>query len=143
MPHVFLKRECGRLGIALPESGHYGSGMAFLPRAAAESRRCQERFAEIVREEGQTLLGWRDVPVDHSSLGPTACSSEPVFQQIFIGRAAGIADDMTFERKLYVIRKRIEHEIWNSDLKERSQFYIPSLSARARPCVSRHCSATT
>ncbi|HJW80700.1 MAG TPA: glutamate synthase large subunit, partial [Acidiferrobacterales bacterium] len=130
MPHVFLRRECGRLGIALPESGHYGSGMVFLPRAAAESRRCQERFAEIVREEGQSLLGWRDVPVDHSSLGPTACSSEPLFRQIFIGRAAGIADDMAFERKLYVIRKRIEQAIWNSDLKERALFYIPSLSAR-------------
>src|SRR3989344_2304711 len=130
MPHVFLSRECGKLGIELPKAGHYGTGLVFLPRADAEARRCQDMFAGIVREEGQALLGWRDVPVDHSSLGPTACSAEPVFQQIFIGRAAGIADDMTFERKLYVIRKRIEHAIWNSDLKERSQFYIPSLSAR-------------
>jgi len=130
MPHAFLSRECGKLGIQLPEAGHYGSGVVFLPRDAAEARHCQERFAAIVREEGQTLLGWREVPVDHSSLGPTACSAEPVFRQIFIGRAAGVADDMAFERKLYVIRKRIEQAIWNSDLKERALFYIPSLSAR-------------
>ena len=130
MPHAFLKRECGKLGITLPEPGHYGTGLIFLPREAAEARRCQDMFADIVREEGQTLLGWRDVPVDHASLGPTACSAEPGFKQIFIGRAPGIADDQAFERKLYVIRKRIEHAIWNSDLKEHSLFYIPSLSAR-------------
>src|SRR3989304_2650499 len=87
--------------IELPKAGHYGTGLVFLPRADAEARRCQDMFAGIVREEGQALLGWRDVPVDHSSLGPTACSAEPEFQKIFIGRAAGIADEMHFERKLY------------------------------------------
>ncbi len=130
MPHAFLSRECGKLGMQLPEAGHYGSGVVFLPRDAAEARRCQELFDAIVREEGQQPLGWRDVPVDDSSLGPTARSAEPLFRQIFIGRAAGLADEMAFERKLYVIRMRIEHAIWNSDLKQRGLFYIPSLSAR-------------
>ncbi|MEK7716588.1 MAG: glutamate synthase subunit alpha, partial [Pseudomonadota bacterium] len=130
VPHVFLKRECAKLGIALPDAGRYGTGMVFLPRDAQEARRCESLFADIVRAEGQTLLGWRDVPVDDSSLGPTAVSAEPAFRQIFIGRAPGITDDQTFERKLYVIRKRIEHAVWNSDLTQRSLFYIPSLSAR-------------
>ena len=130
MPHAFLSRECAKLGIQLPDAGHYGSGMVFLPTDAAEAGRCQALFADIVREEGQQLLGWRDVPVDDSSLGPTARSAEPTFRQIFIGRAPGVADDQTFERKLYVIRKRIEHAVWNSDLTQRGLFYIPSLSSR-------------
>ncbi len=130
MPHAFLSRECARLGIALPETGHYGSGIVFLPTDEAQARRCEALFAGIVRAEGQTLLGWRDVPVDDSALGPTACSAEPAFRQIFIGRAPDVADDQAFERKLYVIRKRIEHAIWNSDIAQRGLFYIPSLSAR-------------
>ncbi|MDO8705116.1 MAG: glutamate synthase central domain-containing protein, partial [Sulfuricaulis sp.] len=130
VPHIFLKRECAKIGITLPDAGRYGTGMVFLPRVAAEARRCESLFTDIVRAEGQTLLGWRDVPVDDSSLGPTAVSAEPAFRQIFIGRAPGITDDQTFERKLYIIRKRIEHAVWNSDLAQRSLFYIPSLSAR-------------
>ncbi|MDH3513830.1 MAG: glutamate synthase subunit alpha, partial [Gammaproteobacteria bacterium] len=130
LPHAFLERETGKLGIRLPKPGHYGSGLIFLPRDPEAARRCQDLFAGIIREEGQQLLGWRDVPVDDSSLGPTARSAEPVFRQIFIGRAAGIADEQAFERKLFVIRKRVESAIWNSDIRERSLFYIPSLSAR-------------
>jgi glutamate synthase domain-containing protein 2/glutamate synthase domain-containing protein 1/glutamate synthase domain-containing protein 3 len=130
LPHAFLRRECGKLGIVLPEPGHYGTGMVFMPRETAEARQCEEKLAAIVREEGQALLGWRDVPVDDSSLGPTARSAEPAFRQVFIGRASGVTDDQSFERKLYVIRKRIEHAIWNSDLAQRALFYIPSLSAR-------------
>ena len=130
LPHAFLQRECAKLGVTLPAAGHYGTGVVFLPREAVEAKRCQEMFAAIVREEGQTLLCWRDVPVDDSSLGPTARSAEPAFRQIFIGRAPGITDEQTFERKLYVIRKRIEHAIWNSDLTQRGLFYVPSLSAR-------------
>ncbi|MCR4300798.1 MAG: glutamate synthase large subunit [Sulfuricaulis sp.] len=130
LPHAFLERETGKLGIKLPPSGHYGTGLIFLPRDAAEARRFQEMFAAIVREEGQQLLGWRDVPVDDSSLGPTARSAEPIIRQVFIGRAPGIADELAFERKLYVIRMRVEHAIWNSRIQNRLLFYIPSLSAR-------------
>ena len=130
LPHAFLERETGKLGIKLPKPGHYGTGLIFLPRHPDEARRCQDLFAEIVREEGQQLLGWRDVPVDDSAIGPTARSAEPVFRQIVIGRAPGLADEQAFERKLYVIRKRVEQAIWNSEITERSLFYIPSLSAR-------------
>jgi glutamate synthase (ferredoxin) len=129
MPHAFLKEECAKLGISLPEAGCYGAGLIFLPRDGAQRARVEQQFATIIQEEGQQLLGWRDVPTDNSSLGPTARACEPVIRQIFIGRGANL-DGTAFERKLYVIRKRIEHTIARSDLSERELFYIPSLSAR-------------
>ncbi|MBI4693582.1 MAG: glutamate synthase large subunit [Gammaproteobacteria bacterium] len=130
MPDPFLRRECTALGIELPAPNYYGAGVVFLPHDAAQSKRCEEEFARIVAEEGQTLLGWRAVPYDDSAIGPTAKACEPAFKQIFIGRNAALADDQAFERKLYVIRKRAEHTIWNSDLSGKSLFYVPSLSAR-------------
>ncbi len=130
IPHAFLRRECDALGVALPEPGDYGCGLVFLPRDAAESRHCQDIFEAIIREEGQRLLGWRDVPVDDSSLGPTARACEPTFKQVFIARAADLRDAAAFERRLYVIRKRVEHQVAASRLKERGVFYVPSLSAR-------------
>jgi len=102
----------------------------FLPNDAVQANQCLEYFNQIVEEEGQQLLGWRDVPTDSALLGPTAKSGEPSFKQIFIARGNVVKDAAEFERKLYVIRKRIEHVIANSDLSERGHFYIPSLSSR-------------
>jgi len=130
MPHRFLSRVCGELDIDLPDPGYYGAGMVFLPRDREQARRCQAMFGEIVHEEGQEVLGWRDVPTDDSLIGPTAKSGEPSFRQIFIRRSRDIIDSAAFERRLYVIRKRIEHAVWKSDLPERNLFYIPSLSHR-------------
>jgi glutamate synthase (NADPH) large chain len=129
IPHVFFNAECAKLGITLPASGQYGTGLVFLPRDAKQAEQCQVRFEAIVREEGQTVLGWRDVPTDDSSLGPTARSAAPRFRQIFIGRDDKLADDKAFERKLYVIRKRVEHTVRQSGLSEADSFYLPSLSA--------------
>ena len=129
MPHAFLARECGRLGISLPGPGHYGSGLVFLPRDPDQAAACQSLLEEMVREEGQTVLGWRDVPTDSSAVGPSARAVEPRFRQIFVGRAAGVADRAAFERKLFVIRKRTEHAVGRSGIEERKFFYVPSLSA--------------
>ena len=129
-PHKFFLRECAQSGFRLPDEERYGAGLVFLPRDAAEAEQCRQAFQRIVAEEGQTVLGWRAVPTDDSLLGPTALEGEPTFQQIFIGRSENIKDAASFERKLYVIRKRVEHEIWNSDLAQRDLFYIPSLSYR-------------
>jgi len=129
MPHAFLRRECSRLGVALPAPGQYGAGLVFLPRDPRERAQCQAVFEHIVTEEGQRVLGWRDVRTDDSPVGPTARSVEPVFKQVFIGRAAAVPDRATFERKLYVIRKRAEHAVRGSGLAERKFFYLPSLSA--------------
>ncbi len=129
-PHKFFLRECAKSGFRLPDEERYGAGLVFLPRDAAEAEQCRQAFQRIVAEEGQTVLGWRVVPTDDSLLGPTALEGEPTFKQIFIGRSENIKDAASFERKLYVIRKRVEHEIWNSDLAQRDLFYIPSLSYR-------------
>src|SRR5580765_3538946 len=129
MPHAFLARECSRLGIALPAPGHYGVGLVFLPRDPAQAATCRSILEQTVSEEGQTVLGWRDVPTDDSPIGPSARSAEPVMVQVVIGRGAAVPDRSAFERKLYVIRKRTEHTVRGSDLSERKYFYIPSLSA--------------
>jgi glutamate synthase (NADPH/NADH) large chain len=129
MPHAFLSRECARAGIPLPAPGHYGAGLVFLPRAAGEAAECRRIVEEIVQDEGQTVLGWRDVPTDSSAVGPSARAVEPVFQQVFVGRAPGVADRAAFERKLYVIRKRVEHAVNRTSLAEKKFFYVPSLSA--------------
>ena len=128
-PHKFFQRVCADIGIELPESESYGAGMVFLPVDQAQSKRCQEIFKQIIEEEGQQLLGWRDVPTDDSLLGPTAKAGEPTFKQIFIAKNDEL-ESAAFDRKLYVIRKRVEYTIWNSDLSELDMFYIPSLSYR-------------
>src|SRR5262249_28204162 len=86
-------------------------------------------FETIVAEEGQAVLGWRPIPTDDSPVGPSAQAVEPTFEQVFIARAPGISDAQAFERKLYVIRKRVEHAVRNSDISDRGSFYLPSLSA--------------
>ncbi|MFK7816491.1 MAG: glutamate synthase large subunit [Gammaproteobacteria bacterium] len=134
LPHKFFVRVCKDIGFDLPEFGHYGAGMVFLPNDATQQNHCIEEFHKIIKQEGQQLLGWRDVPINSSSLGSMAKDGEPTFKQIFIGRSSDINDELSFERKLYVIRKRIEHTIYNNlELTERERFYIPSLSHRT--CV--------
>ncbi|MSR14482.1 MAG: glutamate synthase large subunit [Gammaproteobacteria bacterium] len=130
VPDAFLRRECDSIGVTLPPAGSYGVGLVFLPHLEAEAQFCVTEFARVIAEEGQQLLGWRVVPSDHHLVGPTAQACEPDFRQIFIGRSREIADDNAFERKLYVIRKRVEHVIWNSALSGKALFYVTSLSHR-------------
>ena len=128
-PHKFFKRVCADIKIELPDDEDYGSGMVFLPLDKSQLKRCQEIFEKIILEENQELLGWRDVPTNDSLLGPTAKEGAPTFKQIFIGKNSEL-DSAAFDRKLYVIRKRVENLIWNSDMTEQNLFYIPSLSYR-------------
>ena len=102
--------------------------MAFLPKTAADQKECQKRLETIIEEEGQKFLGWRTVPTNDSMIGETAKSSEPVVKQFFVGRSSKLQDDMAFERKLYVIRKRAEAGIRYSNWKGGYSFYICSLS---------------
>jgi len=128
-PHKFFKRVCKNIEIELPEDEDYGTGMVFLPLDESQSKRCQEIFEQVILEEEQEFLGWRDVPTDDSLLGPTAKDGEPTFKQIFIGKNNSL-DSKSFDRKLYIIRKRVESLVWNSDMTEQNLFYIPSLSYR-------------
>jgi glutamate synthase (ferredoxin) len=130
VPHAFLHRACGEAGIHLPEPGHYGVGVVFLPTEQQSRNACEQLFEQAVREEGQRFLGWRDVPTDNRLLGPTAKRSQPVIKQLFVGRDASIEDDLAFERKLYVIRRKARHSVRRSEIPERAHFYIPCLSAR-------------
>jgi glutamate synthase (ferredoxin) len=129
MPHEFFKAACQAAGIALPNFGEYGAGMVYLPQDATERRECEKAFERIVVEEGQRVLGWRDVPTNNSSLGETARASEPFMRQIFIGRGPKLADEMALERKLYVIRKRATSTIRFSGAVQGGQiFFVASLS---------------
>jgi len=137
MPDRFLRRETLRLGFTLPPERHYGAGLVFLPKEPTWRARVEARFEEIVVEEGQRVLGWRDVPTDDSSVGPSAVAVEPCFRQLFIGRGPAFdglptstETDLRFERKLYVIRKRIEHAVDGMGLPDRTWFYVPSLSSK-------------
>ncbi|MFQ5667849.1 MAG: glutamate synthase large subunit [Candidatus Binatia bacterium] len=130
VPHEFLRKECGALRIELPEPGTYGVGMVFLPRDVGERNVCEEIFDTIVHEEGQRLLGWRTVPTDASKCGDLARKALPEIRQIFIAAGRNLADGDALERKLYVIRKRVEHAVRTANLREHESFYIPSLSSR-------------
>ena len=133
LPHRFFRKEADRLGIELPAPGEYGAGMVFLPRDAVQRTQIEDLFAHIVAEEGQRVLGWRSVPTDDAALGRTARSGEPAIRQILIGRGealAGQSDAHTrFERKLFVIRKRVARAVERLPLSERHLFYVASLSS--------------
>ena len=133
LPHRFFRKEADRLGIELPAPGEYGAGMVFLPRDAVQRAQIEDLFAHIVAEEGQRVLGWRSVPTDDAALGRTARSGEPAIRQILIGRGealAGQSDAHTrFERKLFVIRKRVARAVERLPLSERHLFYVASLSS--------------
>ncbi|HXB01558.1 MAG TPA: glutamate synthase large subunit [Opitutaceae bacterium] len=128
MPHRFLQEACKKARISLPGPGEYGSGLVFLPQKATMRRRLEELFGQIVQSEGQTLLGWRTVPTSNASLGATAKASEPFMRQVFIGRNPALTDDMAFERKLYIIRKRAYSEIRTATIDGGEFWYLPSLS---------------
>jgi glutamate synthase (ferredoxin) len=127
-PHAFLAREAAKAGVTLPAPGGYAAGMVFLPPHPQGREACERIFEETVRAEGQAVLGWRDVPTDPSTLGPTAQASQPVIRQVLVARGAGTPDPMAFERKLYVIRRLAEKRISRSAIPGRTHFYVPSLS---------------
>jgi glutamate synthase domain-containing protein 2/glutamate synthase domain-containing protein 1/glutamate synthase domain-containing protein 3 len=122
MPDRFFRTA---VPFALPEAGSYGAGLAFLPHDPTARASCKAIAQRIIAEEGQLLLGWRAVPTDLKKVGQGAAAVAPVFEQIFVGSAAaapGNAD--RFERKLYVIRKRIERETRGTGL------YVCGLSSK-------------
>ena len=133
LPHKFLSKKTATIGFKLPTPGSYGVGVVFLPRDQTAQQQIENIFAEIIREEDQILLGWRDVPTDDSHLGATARSGEPIIRQVFIGHENGGAKQndghLHFERKLYVIRKRVSREVNALGQLAQDMFYIASLSS--------------
>jgi len=129
IPHAFFERECAQLGFALPLPGEYGVGMVFLPVERHQRLLCEGIFERIVREEGLTVLGWRDTPIAADAIGRIARASQPYIQQIFIRRSPGMDQD-ALERALYVVRKRAESEVEQSEVRDKDFFAVPSLSSR-------------
>ena len=130
IPDAFLRAQCVAQGVVLPEAGRYGVGMLFLPVDAVGRAACEQIIADKIAAEGQTLLGWRDVPVNSDILGESVKLVEPRVRQVFIGCGENCADTDAFERKLFVIRKTAEHAVNALAGKQGRGFYIPSLSAR-------------
>ncbi|WP_338753647.1 glutamate synthase large subunit [Bacillus sp. FJAT-52991] len=128
LPHQFFRLTCSKFHI--PEVGNYGVGMLFLPQEVERRMKCEALFNQIIEEEGQELLGWRTVPVDDTNIGETGRESQPFIRQVFIGKSDGIMDESSFERKLYVIRKRVELVIEENRLAGEEIFYVASLSTR-------------
>ena len=130
MPHQFFIEECSRLGIALPGAGEYGVGMVFLPPETQAQTKCRALVDKVIEDEGLELLGWRDVPVDKSALGRDSRAVCPCIQQVFIRSGRGALGSEQLERKLYVVRKVIEHSIkeWGITEEEADYFYICSMS---------------
>ncbi|RMF98694.1 MAG: glutamate synthase large subunit, partial [Gammaproteobacteria bacterium] len=133
LPHEFLGRIAREeLGAELPPPGRFGAGVVFLPRDPAEREHCKAVVAEIVADEGQQLVGWREVPVDPdgADLGPTARAAAPQIEQLFVAAADGLEGD-AFERRLYLIRKRASHRLrGDGTLAEAKTFFICSLSTK-------------
>src|SRR5688500_2551144 len=130
IPDAFFREEMARQNVKLPKAGAYGVGMVFLPRNPAARAACVREIERAIVNEGQQLLGWRDVPVDDSTLGPTARSTMPVIRQVFVGAGRGQVDRDAFERKLYIIRKSLGHAIRALRLSNAGDFYVPSFSHR-------------
>ncbi len=130
LPHKFFKTVTPEFGIDLPDEGEYAVGFVYLSPDAAECQAGKDVYTKIVEEEGQTVLGWRDVPVKSEILGKASKKCEPVMKQVFIGRNSEITDDQDFERKLYVIRRLTSDAIRYRNTPGGDFFYHASLSGR-------------
>ncbi|MEZ4353664.1 MAG: glutamate synthase large subunit [Myxococcota bacterium] len=128
-PDRFLRKVADAAGFGLPDRGRYASALVFLSTDAAEQRAQVEVVEQVVAAEGQSLLGWREVPTDPDTIGRIARSGMPAFRQVFIA-ASDDLDQPAFERKLYVIRRLIENRIDAMAGGKGTSFHIPSLSSK-------------
>ena len=130
IPDQFFREEMAKQDVTLPPVGEYGVGMVFLPKEPASRFACEYEIERAIKDEGQVLLGWRDVPCDNEGLGHSVKRIEPTIRQVFIGRGAGVTVTDALERKLYIIRKSSGHAIQALKLAHGKEFYVPSMSAR-------------
>ena len=130
IPHEFFAPECARLGFNLPGPGSYAIGQFFMPRDETARQEVRDLVEEVVAAEGQSVLGWRNVPVDNSCLGERVKASEPVMQQIFIGRATNVATEEDFERRLFILRKVVSNRVYALGRADTAEYYPVSVSAR-------------
>ncbi len=131
IPDALYREDLATQGVHLPPPDEYGVAMVFLPKETASRLACQLELERAVRDEGQVVLGWRDVPVDHDMpMSPTVRACAPVIRQLFIGRGPDIMVPDALERKLYVIRKTASHAIQRMQLAHGQEYFVPSISVR-------------
>ncbi|MGE5626582.1 MAG: glutamate synthase-related protein [Solirubrobacterales bacterium] len=126
IPHSFFKKEMELSGSSIPEIGEYAVGMLFLPREPNIRLFCEGIFEKILKEENLRLIGWRQVPVNEKACGESARATRPVITQVFIQKNGQSAKE--FNQQLFIVRKRAQNVIWNSQKPNTNNFYIPSLS---------------
>jgi len=133
LPYEFLKRVAREdLNAELPEIGCYAAGNVFLPVDETERANCKKLVNNLIEKSGQTLIGWRELPIDpiKADIGPTARAAMPHMEQLFVAAADGVSTD-DFERTLYVVRKEAGHTIRGDEsIKQRELFYVCSLSTK-------------
>ncbi|HEX4411592.1 MAG TPA: glutamate synthase central domain-containing protein, partial [Xanthobacteraceae bacterium] len=130
MPHKFIAKKAAELGIKLPAPGHYAVGALFMPHDEAWRREIMDTYVAAATDEGMTVLGWRDVPTDNSTLGETVKPTEPVNMQVFLGRGSKITSEDEFERRLYILRKTISGKLYSTRERRTSSYYPVSISCR-------------
>ena len=130
MPDVFMRKVAAENKINLPVEGRYGVGVIFLPQNPILRKAVENIIEKIVIDENQKFLGWRNVPVNPEVPGKGARATQPFIRQCFIGANKKIENQEEFERKLYLIRRIIDHRI-RAELKlDRSKYYVPSFSSK-------------
>ncbi|MEM1210042.1 MAG: glutamate synthase large subunit, partial [Planctomycetota bacterium] len=134
LPHDLMRRVAKRdLGVDLPDPGRYAAGNVFLPRDGAKRAFCKQRYAAELDRVGVRLLGWRELPIDPigADVGPTALAAMPVIEQLFVAAPDAAADEVAFDRLLYLARNRAINLTQQPDHQiEPGTFYVCSLSCR-------------
>jgi glutamate synthase (NADPH/NADH) large chain len=130
IPHKFLAKKAAELGIKLPKPGDYAVGALFMPHDPAWRQEIVDAYATVAASEGMTLLGWRDVPTDNSTLGETVKPTEPRHMQVFLARNPKTKSEDEFERRLYILRKTISGIMHGKRGRQTSHYYPVSVSCR-------------
>jgi glutamate synthase (NADPH/NADH) large chain len=130
IPHKFFAKKCEALGFKLPKPCEYAIGYLFMPTDNEWRQIIRDIYAEVIEREGLSLLGWREVPTDNSSLGESVKPTEPVHLQVFIGRGKKKFSEAEFERRLYILRKSISNAIYRRRERRLSGYYPVSISCR-------------
>ncbi len=134
IPDALFRDWAEKKGFTLPPPGDYGVAMCFLPQEPKAREFAVHQFEHFVAVEGQTLVGWRDVPTDPTGLGKTVLEEMPLIRQAIIAKGDGVKDQDAFERKLLVIRKQTQNPLEGQakalNLPDLTDLYMPSCSSR-------------
>src|SRR5215468_2034408 len=130
IPHKFFVKVADKLGFKLPKPGEYAVGALFMPRDPDWRQVDRDIYAQLIERMGMTLLGWRDVPTDNSTLGESVKPTEPMHQQVFIGLGKRKMSESEFERRLYMLRKTVSAAIYKRSERRLAGYYPVSVSCR-------------